>query len=83
MTGRGGAAAGCSNYTQIVICKFSQKTRRLRFALATFALPCISEENRIFLLEVAEGKMEVVLVHHHLLLSAQFMEEELLGDFVC
>jgi hypothetical protein len=34
-------------------------------------------------LEVAEGKMEVVLVHHHLLLSAQFMEEELLGDFVC
>jgi len=48
MTGGGGggaaggaaaAAAGCSNYTQIVICKFSQKTRRLRFALATFALP--------------------------------------------
>jgi len=37
-TAAAAAAAGCSNYTQIVICKFSQKTRRLRFALATFAL---------------------------------------------
>jgi hypothetical protein len=53
------------------------------FFVVFFGVSSISEENRIFLLEVAEGKMEVVLVHHHLLLSAQFMEEELLGDFVC
>jgi hypothetical protein len=53
------------------------------FFVAFFGVSSISKENRIFLLEVAEGKMEVVLVHHHLLLSAQFMEEELLGDFVC
>lgn len=53
------------------------------FFVAFFGVSSISEENRIFLLEVTEGKMEVVLVHHHLQLSAQFMEEELLGDFVC
>jgi hypothetical protein len=45
------------------------------FVVAFFGVSSISEENRIFLLEV-------VLVHHHLLFSAQFMEEELLGDFV-
>lgn len=53
------------------------------FFVAFLGVSSISEEDRIFLLEVAEGKMEVVLVHHHLQLSAQFMEEELLGDFVC
>jgi hypothetical protein len=53
------------------------------FFVAFLGVSSISEENRIFLLEVAEGKMEVALVHHHLLLSAQFMEAELLGDFVC
>jgi hypothetical protein len=53
------------------------------FFVAFLGVSSIFEENRIFSLEVAEGKMEVVLVHHHLQLSAQFMEEELLGDFVC
>jgi hypothetical protein len=54
MTGGGGggtaaaAAAGCSNNTQIVICKFSQKTRRLRFALATFAKIFFRVRARVF-----------------------------------